>query len=218
VTDYKELISNQITYYRGRAADYDEAWPEDRLVEPTSEIRQALRRFSPSGRVLELACGTGNWTLELVKYADQLVALDASLEMLAINTERLGHDSGVRYVQADVFSWQPDDRYDVVVFAHWLSHVPSALFEPFWSLIASCLHPTGRVFFVDELPHEMWSEDYVDDAQAIVRRRARNGTEHELVKVFWDPLDLENALHDIGWRIAVTGTGPLYWGAGHRIA
>jgi hypothetical protein len=30
----------------------------------------------------------------------------------------------VRFVQADLFAWKPDRRYDVAFFGFWLSHVP----------------------------------------------------------------------------------------------
>jgi SAM-dependent methyltransferase len=216
VTDYEQLMSNQISYYRQRAAEYDVDWPEEQLAASTAEIRNALRQFIPSGKVLEIACGTGKWTGELLRYAEELLALDASPEMLAINRQKLGDDSRVRYVQADVFSWQPDDWYDVVFFSHWLSHVPGPLFEQFWARVASCLTANGRAFFVDELPDEMWKEEYVDDARAVVRRRVQDGTEHEVVKVFWEPDKLKQALHDLGWNISVTRAGPLYWGTGKR--
>jgi hypothetical protein len=59
----------------------------------------------------------------------------------------------VRFIQADLFAWEPDRRYDVVFFGFWLSHVPPGRFEPFWSLVAGCLKPQGRVFFADDAYH-----------------------------------------------------------------
>ena len=32
----------------------------------------------------------------------------------------------------------------------WLSHVPAERFASFWSLVADCLTPEGRVFFADD--------------------------------------------------------------------
>ena len=61
--------------------------------------------------------------------------MDTSSEALAINAAKLaGSTIPVRYIQANVFEWRPDRRYDVVCFAFWLSHVPKPLFEEFWSL------------------------------------------------------------------------------------
>ena len=62
-------------------------------------------------------CGT--WTPQLLRYATDVTAVDASPEMLAIAAARC-QDDRVRFVQADLFSWEPDRRYDVVFFGFWL--------------------------------------------------------------------------------------------------
>jgi trans-aconitate methyltransferase len=49
--------------------------------------------------------------------------MDASAAVLAINRSKVG-DPRVRYVEADLFAWRPDELYDTVFFAFWLSHVP----------------------------------------------------------------------------------------------
>ena len=48
--------------------------------------------------------------------------MDASPEMLAIAAARVG-DERARFIQADLFTWAPDRRYDVVFIGFWLSHV-----------------------------------------------------------------------------------------------
>jgi len=71
--------------------------------------------------------------------------------MLALNQERIGR-ADVRYLQADLFAWTPPERYDVVFFSAWLSHVPPQSFEDFWALVAACVTDDGRVFLIDDLP------------------------------------------------------------------
>ena len=58
----------------------------------------------------------------------------------------------VEYIQADLFQWRPAERYDLVFFGFWLSHIPAAVLDDFWTLVAGCLNPGGRVFFVDNMP------------------------------------------------------------------
>src|SRR5205823_33937 len=55
----------------------------------------------------------------------------------------------VTYVSAALFDWRPDRSYDVVFFSFWLSHVPRSRFGAFWSLVRSCLVPSGRAFLID---------------------------------------------------------------------
>jgi trans-aconitate methyltransferase len=85
----------------------------------------------------------------LLSHADDVTAVDAAPEMLQIAAAKV-RDRRVRFVQADLFSWQPDRRYDVVFFGFWLSHVPLERFEEFWRLIDRCLKPAGWVAFVDD--------------------------------------------------------------------
>jgi trans-aconitate methyltransferase len=87
--------------------------------------------------VLELACGPGVWTGQLLRHAADVTAVDASPEMLAIAAARVGRER-VSFIQADLFTWKPDRRYDVVFIGFWLSHVPAERFESFWSLVADC--------------------------------------------------------------------------------
>ena len=49
----------------------------------------------------------------------------------------------------DLFSWQPDQDYDVVFFAFWLSHVPESDADRFWRSVHDALRPGGRFFLVD---------------------------------------------------------------------
>src|SRR5437763_6407889 len=141
-----DLLDEQAAFYKAVAAEYeDHALPFPR----GTELSEALDAFRPTGNVLELACGPGTWTTQLLRHATDVTAVDASAEMLGIASVRLGQQR-VRFVLADLFSWRPDRRYDVVFFGFWLSHVPPERFASFWSLVADCLQPGGRVFFVDD--------------------------------------------------------------------
>lgn len=139
------IIGDQIDYYERRAPEYDETSGIESA--PLDELSQALDRFSPRGRVLEVACGTGTWTGRLLAYSDDVTALDPSPSMLELNRARVD-DPRVRYVVADVFEWEPEGFFDVVFFAFWLPHIPSARFERFWDFVARALPPDGRVFFI----------------------------------------------------------------------
>jgi SAM-dependent methyltransferase len=80
------LLAEQIAYYRARAGEYDATYPLDASAGADARARllAALEALAPYGRVLELACGTGQWTIELVRQASAVTAVDASPEALAI--------------------------------------------------------------------------------------------------------------------------------------
>jgi demethylmenaquinone methyltransferase/2-methoxy-6-polyprenyl-1,4-benzoquinol methylase len=209
-----ELLAEQIAHYRALAPEYeDHALP----FAGGEELSRALEAFRPAGTVLELACGQGHWTRQLVHHADEVTAVDASPEMLAIASSRVSSDK-VRFVQADIFDWTPERRYDVVFFGFWLSHVPMERFDAFWATVARCLEPGGRVFFVDDAFRSV--DELVEGASsATIRRQLNDGRAHRIVKVPHQPADLERRLRALGWAVDVTGLpGPLYWGAGSLTA
>ena len=179
------------------------------------ELEAALDAFRPAGDVLELACGPGTWTAQLLRHADSVTAVDASPEMLAIASSAVA-DERLRFVQADLFAWRPERRYDVVFFGFWLSHVPLERFEAFWALVGDCLAPGGRVFFVDD-GYRTPDELIEGESSSTIRRRLNDGSPYRAVKVPHEPVELERRLARLGWRIAVTRTsGPFFWGAGSR--
>jgi SAM-dependent methyltransferase len=206
------LLDEQVAYYRSLAADYLKHGLD---LPGGGELAQALEAFRPAGSVLELACGPGVWTGQLLRHAADVTAVDASTEMLAIAAARVGDDR-VRFVQADLFTWAPDRRYDVVFFGFWLSHVPLGRFESFWTLVADCLKDDGRVFFADDA-YRTPDELIEGPSSSIIRRRLDDGTSYRIVKVPHRPPDLQERLRRLGWHIKVTSTsGPFYWGAGAR--
>jgi demethylmenaquinone methyltransferase/2-methoxy-6-polyprenyl-1,4-benzoquinol methylase len=214
----RSLLASQREYYEARAEDYaDESKPSDRvargLMAPELE-RELVDEFRPPADILELACGTGIFTVHLARYG-AVTAVDASRTMLSINRERVGA-ANVRYVEADIFAWKPDRRYEAVFFSFWLSHVPHSAFDAFWANVEDCLAPGGRVCFVDEDDRAVAHERALDDND-VARRTLRDGREFDIVKVFWRPDELEARLDELGWRIDVRRVGETFmYGAGGR--
>jgi SAM-dependent methyltransferase len=209
------LLAEQIAYYRALAPEYG----EDALIELGSEVLEgagqellrAIDAFAPSGDVLELACGPGTWTADLLRHAERLTCVDASPEMLELAARRAG-DGRARFIRADLFSWEPDRRYDVVFFGFWLSHVPLARFDAFWDKVARALRPDGRVLFVDDA-YRTADELIEGEGSSTIRRRLRDGSAFRAVKVPHTPEGLERRLADAGWTCSVTPvSGPFFRG------
>lgn len=217
-----DVLQEQIDYYRARAGEYDEWFLRQGRYDrgqalnrqwftEAAQVREALTAFGPTGHVLELAGGTGLWTQILAETAATLTVVDASAEMLALNQARLA-GRHVDYVLADLWTWRPEAHYDAVFFGFWLSHVPPERFDDFWRLVGFCLAPGGRIFFVDSLPDETSTavDHRLPGETATLTRRLNDGREFQIVKVFYDPLVLEERLHAIGWQVTVQNT-PSYF-------
>jgi demethylmenaquinone methyltransferase/2-methoxy-6-polyprenyl-1,4-benzoquinol methylase len=234
----EDLIGEQVEYYRARAPEYDQWWLREgsydlgpefnaRWMDEVTRVERLVDEFVPTGDVLELAAGTGLWTRRLVRHATTLTCVDASPETLAINRSRTaGARVPVEYLAADLFSWWPARRYDVVFFSFWLSHVPPARFDWFWSLVDAALAPGGRVFFLDnaapfeaivsEFPQlaqegrvrASWASGHVSDA--VNHRRLEDGRTFNVIKVFYEPEELASRLADLGWSASVARTPTFF--------
>lgn len=209
-----DILREQLAYYRAAASEY-EGYALNAAGE--AELIAAITAFRPTGDVLELACGPGVWTEHLAGSATTVTGVDAAPEMLSRAMRRVRSDA-VRFIEADVFSWQPDRRYDAVFFGFWLSHVPEERFEEFWALVADCLEPHGCVFFFDD-NHRTAAELIEGASSSVVQRRLNDGTAFKVLKIPYQPAKLEQRLRALSWDITVTPTsGPFYWGTGRRDA
>jgi ubiquinone/menaquinone biosynthesis C-methylase UbiE len=218
-TELDRLLAEQLAYYSARASEYTATamieLDRDELDAAERKLLAAMDAFAPTGDVLELACGPGTWTAELLRRATTLTALDGSPEMLHLAKEKVG-DRRVRFVQADIFDWHPDRTYDAVFFAFWLSHVPLERFERFWSTVGECLKPDGRVLFIDDA-YRVPEELVEGEDSEVIRRRLTDGTTFRAVKVPHTPEGLEQRINQLGWRVEVTPLpGPFFLGVGSR--
>lgn len=216
-----ELLAEQRAYYRARAPEYDDWWQRrgryDRGAELAAEwgrqvavVAEAVAAFGIRGEVLELAGGTGWWTEQLARTADRITVVDAAPEALEISRARLG-EAPVEYVVADLFEWRPDRTYDAVFFSFWLSHVPRIRFGAFWELVRACLAPGGRAFLIDNredpTPGTPAKDPYVLEYEPDLHRRTlHDGSEHRVVKVMYEPDELEQLIEAEGWSAQIDAT------------
>ena len=218
------VLAEQRRYYAARAPEYDDWWfrrgryaleadRQARWDADVAEAERALAAFRPAGDALELAAGTGLWTRHLAGTASRLVAVDASAETLELNRRRV--QGGVEYVVADVFAWEPDERFDVCFFSFWLSHVPDDRFDGFWRLVRSTLRPGGRVFLVDSSAGDRAHTGIAAGRERELRRIA-DGREFEIVKRRWEPEELAARVAPFGLELdlAVSANGHFLFGGG----
>jgi len=221
-----DILQDQIDYYRARSGEYDEWWFRSgrydrgplfnaRWRAEVATVEVALDAWLTTRRpttLLELACGTGLFTRHLAPRVPRITAVDASPEVLALNRGRVAAPN-VAYVQADVFSWRPPERFDAVFFSFWLSHVPDSRFEAFWDEVAAALAPGGAVYLIDSaFDPSSTAKDHVlpSPESGIVTRKLNDGREFRIVKRFWEPQALAARLGDLGWRATIVQT-PSYF-------
>lgn len=213
-------VAEQKRYYAERAPEYDDWWyrrgryelEPDALARWQADVADAeaaLEAFAPRGRVLELAAGTGIWTRKLVRLAERVVAVDANAETLALNT------TDAELLRADVFEWGPAERFDLVFFSFWLSHVPDERFDEFWGLVRDALETDGRVFLVDSGTGDT-AHTGTDQADWEETRSLADGRTFRIVKRRWTPQELAARVGPLGFELDLrdTANGHFLYGAG----
>jgi SAM-dependent methyltransferase len=101
-----------------RAAGF--ALPGQLGVEQTLEF---LRRVLPPApaRILEVGCGDGTMTRALAGAGYEVAGLDESIARP--ESEAGAHAARVQWIETDFLYYEPDDRYDVVLFTRSLHHI-----------------------------------------------------------------------------------------------
>ena len=191
---------------RARAGEYDEWFlrtgRNDRGPEWNRRWFLELERSAGTppvraeGRVLELACGTGLWTVELARHAAGITAVDASPEVLDINRARLQSPSrGARPLrQGRPVRLEPEEAYDVASSASG-SRTCLQGASPLSGTSSGRRSARRRAFFVDSCARKHGPKRRAPggppgphDAQTL-----NDGREFRIVKIFYDPVELERA-------------------------
>lgn len=141
-----------------------------------------------------------------------MTAVDASLEMIAVCREKVDSPD-IRFVQADIFMWEPDKTYDLVFFSFWLSHVPPERLQGFLRTLRGALRPRGKIFFVDSLAEGYsTARDHAppDPKSTRSMRRLKDGREFEIVKVFYEPDRPTEEFARAGLEVSVEKTSTYF--------
>lgn len=127
------------------AEDYDRerrAYQDDLL-----DHAVALAGLSAGSRVLEVGCGTGLLTEQLVARGLQVRALDPGEEMIRVARRRVGPEAPVQFVIGTFEDADVSDGYDAVFCGaawHWLDPTRS------WRKAAEALRPGGRLCLMQD--------------------------------------------------------------------
>jgi len=139
-----------MTYNEIIAKDFDRiALTGDKKWDHNRFYHKYLLKFLPvhMERVLEVGCGTGEFSRLLSKYAGEVIALDISEEMLAKARSMASQLTNIKYVKADfmVYDIEPES-YDSIVTIATAHHLP---IEEFFRKVSRVLKPGGSLIILD---------------------------------------------------------------------
>ena len=217
------LIRAMQQYYDRRADEYDEWYLRAGPFETAEDQRlwddelagvRAFLEAVQGNRVLEVACGTGYWTRYLAT-GRRLVGLDFSPEMLVRARARADAD----LCRGDAYRLPfATGSFDAVVFAFWISHVPLGRLDAFLDEVHRVVRPGGQVACVDGMrPTSNREPETVDAERRVQMRRLRDGTEHSVVKVYYDEPALRHCLASRAETLEITTTKRFFIMARYRV-
>jgi ubiquinone/menaquinone biosynthesis C-methylase UbiE len=107
-----------------------------------------IRRFLPTGTILEIACGYGRWTQFLQQHCDRLIGVDLSQECIDGATKRFAADPRLSFFANDgkSLAMVPDDSVDFIFSFDSLVHVDSDTLDAYFGQFRRILRRNGAAF------------------------------------------------------------------------
>lgn len=190
-----------LAYYDERASEYEEAYTlgtgTSSIRDPgvfTSEARilSAIVRERISGRMIDIACGTGFWLPAYEGACSHITLLDQSGKMLdecRKKVEALGLAERCVLLQGDVLEHRfPTASYDCALVGFLFSHLTQAEEARMFAALKTMLAPSGRFLILESA----WSPERasVNVKDARQERRLNDGTTFEIYKRYFDRGDV----------------------------
>ena len=98
----------------------------------------------PDGMVLDIACGQGSGSRQLMEYHQQVVGVDLDQAYINQATQQFSDVEGLSYICADACSFSEPNTYDTIVSMHTLEHLSND--KQFLTMCHQNLKRSGKLF------------------------------------------------------------------------
>ncbi len=162
-----------VDYYRRRAAEYEAFYAKPERQADLALLHRHIPERMAGRRVLEVACGTGYWTVRVARTARSIVATDAIDEPMQFAAAKDYGDADVRFERADAYALGEHlGTFDAGLAIFWWSHIPLGRIDAFLVSLHRRLEPGSRVLFMDNR--------YVDGSNTPIAERDAQGNTYQL--------------------------------------
>lgn len=210
-----------LDYYRRRAGEYEAIYAKPERQADLARLRDAIPARLAGRRVLEIACGTGYWTVLVARAAASIVATDAGEEPMRIAQSKDYGGRNVHFHLADAYALNTAlGTFDGGLAIFWWSHIPLSRIGAFLRSFHARLEPGARVVMMDNTYIDGSSTPIAErdvEGNTYQLRRLADGSENRVLKNFPGEADLRAALapHARAFRYEAL---EYYWLAEYELA
>jgi ubiquinone/menaquinone biosynthesis C-methylase UbiE len=187
-----------VDYYRRRAGEYEAIYAKPERQADLGRLREIIPARLAGRRILEVACGTGYWTVLVARTAASVLATDAADEPMRIAQAKDYGDRPVRFELADAYALGPAlGRFDGALAIFWWSHVALFRIGAFLQSLHSRLERGARVVLMDNRYIDGSSTPIAErdaEGNTYQLRRLADGSENRVLKNFPSEVQLRAAL------------------------
>jgi SAM-dependent methyltransferase len=201
----RRLIEEMNRYYDARVIWHDIYMGYKSNEEMESLLRPIIEILEPeiAGKdVLEIACGTGNWTQVLAKRARSVLAIDISAKATEAAQRKNSGNENVAFRVCDAYVLHGiEPEFDVAFAADWWSHIPKSMIPSFIRNLHAKLIPGSKVILIDMCLKDAFEREfshYDMDGNRIGKRKLPDGREFEVVKNFPTAQEMKKLLSSQG--------------------
>jgi demethylmenaquinone methyltransferase/2-methoxy-6-polyprenyl-1,4-benzoquinol methylase len=211
-----DLVEEMERYYGDRVPYHDEYMGYEGNEAMEALLRPVIELVEPdvTGRdVLEVACGTGNWTQVLSRRARSVVATDLFDGYLDVARAKPYARDNVTFVRADAYRLEGvGGPFDAAFCADWWSHMPRSRIGTFLQALHARLSPGARAVAVDMMSTEHFDRirSHLDEeGNEVQNRTLPNGRRYQVVKNFPTEAELRERLGPFATRVSYVEHLPL---------
>jgi demethylmenaquinone methyltransferase/2-methoxy-6-polyprenyl-1,4-benzoquinol methylase len=169
-------------------------------------IREILEQRFSGRDILEVACGTGHWTLEIAGIARSVFATDVNQEMVDLAQEKVQGKGNVRVEVADAYELgEVEGRFSGCFMGYFWSHVPCELASQLLARVREHLEPGSPLLMIDNRMVPAWEGRLTpkdEHGNTFFIRELPDGDELRLIKNFPTADELEAVLSPYAGEIS----------------
>ena len=211
-----DLVEEMERYYRDRVPYHDEYMGYEGNEAMEALLAPIVAHVGPdiAGRdVLEVACGTGNWTQVLSKRARSVVATDLIEGYLDVARAKPYARDNVTFSRADAYHLEGvGGPFDAAFCADWWSHMPRSRIGTFLRALHAHLSPGARAVAIDMMRTEHFDSLLLHrdgEGNEVQRRTLPSGEAYLVVKNFPTEAQLRADLAPYAASVRFTEHRPL---------